>query len=78
MILRGRQLEKTVSQVADEIGVSNRALQEALEKGRLAGRKISPKLWLIEVDDPKYQQFLAEHQKWLQARGRTNKGQETI
>ena len=69
-------MEKTTTQVGQETGMSARALINALKDGRLAGRQVSPKLWLIDVDDPKYQVFLAEHQKWLKARGKGDKGQE--
>jgi hypothetical protein len=50
--------------------ISRRALIDALLDGRLTGRQISPKLWLIDVDDPSFDTFLDDHEKWLSVRKR--------
>jgi len=61
-------LEKTVSQVSADLGVTTSAIHKAIKEGRLAGRQFSPKLWLIDVDHPLYQQFLEKNEAWREVR----------
>ena len=65
-------MEKTTTKVIEATNISRRALIDALQDGRLAGRQISPKLWLIELDDPSFDTFLNEHEKWLAVRKKKN------
>ena len=65
-------MEKTVPEVSRDTGILARTLAKAAEEGRLPARKIG-RDWLIDVSNPKFQEYLECHQKWLRDRGRADK-----
>jgi len=62
-------LEKSIKEVSQETGITVRAINLAITENRLPARRIGF-FWVIDTSNPKYQQFLDDHQKWLQARGK--------
>lgn len=68
-------MEKTVSEVSVDTGITQQGLIKAIKEGRLPGRRAGH-IWLIDVKSPKYSYFLQEHQKWLEARGKGTRDTE--
>ena len=71
----GAQLEKSIKQVSQDTGISVRTISSAIAAQRLPARRIGF-MWVINTDDQKYTEFLEQHQKWLQSRGKEIERQE--
>lgn len=44
----------TVSQVAIELGISPQRVRQLLDAGSLKGKKVNPRLWIVQRKDVKY------------------------
>ena len=53
-------MELTIQELNKTTGIAGTTLRDAAVAGLLPARKIGP-IWVVNIDHPKYQEYLAKH-----------------